>query len=267
MVTQAEDFKFVQSLLYEDELINSPMIRLLDTPEPDALVWMNNAPEAGGVLFVQSPGVGTWDAAQYPVPWRRVWLESCSPSGVDGLLEYLPKNRELLFKFHRPWIAAHVTRRLPLARKQALRYLTLPADRFVDRPKHGVMQLTSAHVGQVVDLMTRTGRSTENLRQALSHPDAAAFGCFCDGRLVSGAYVEPRTKRTAEICALYTHRSHRGQGLAASVVSAATAWILERGNLPVYATRVTNAASIRLAQTIGYTVYGEIAHYYCSGVS
>jgi len=67
---------------------------------------------------------------------------------------------------------------------------------------------------------------------------------------------------TASPTALQTREAHQGQGFAASVVSVATRWILEKGKLPVYAARKMNVPSIRLAQRIGYRKYGRIDHYY-----
>ena len=267
MITKTRNFTQVQSLLYEDELINSPMIRLLATLGLDIEIWLDSAPTSNGVLFIQSPCSGTWDAAQYPLNWKRVWIQSLSTYGVDALIERLPNHHELLFKFHRPWMATYLAQRLELERKLTLFYFTLTLSDFVDRRRHNVTQFTTDPTAQAAELLKNSGRSVDNLRQTFAHPDAAVFGILQEGQLVSGAFVEPRTKRTMEICSVYTHENYRGQGLAASVVSAATHWILEQGKFPVYATRTTNAVSMHLAQSIGYMKYGQVEHYYCPSIS
>ena len=266
MVQKTTDVKLVQSLLYTDEFINSPMIRLLDIPNLDVQMWVNDTGHSSDVLLVKSTAPGTWDAAQYPAQWKRVWLEALTGQGANVLLDYVPKGEPFIFKFHRPWLAAYFTRVLPLEWKQTLCYFTLAADGFTDRQSHEVVQLSWEHMSEATALLQHSGRSIDNLQQAFSHPQAAVFGYFQDGALVSSAFVDPRTKRTLEICAVYTAEKHRGQGLAASVVSAATRWILEQGKMPVYATRITNAASMSLAQSLGFTEYGQVSHYYCAGL-
>ena len=133
---------------------------------------------------------------------------------------------------------------------------------FVDRREHDVIELAAHHIPQAIDLFTHSGRMANHLQQIFVQPDTAVFGVFQGEELISGAFVEPRTQRTMEICALQTRKAHQGEGLATSVVSVATRWILDRGKLPVYAARKMNVPSIRLAQRIGYRKYGRIDHYY-----
>ncbi len=59
MITETTDFKGVQSLLYEDELVNAPMIRLLNAPPANLEIWLDSMPQSSGVLFIQPPQPGT----------------------------------------------------------------------------------------------------------------------------------------------------------------------------------------------------------------
>ena len=159
MITQTTDFEGVQSLLYEDELVNAPMIRLLNAPPANLEIWLDSMPQSSGVLFIQPPQPGTWDAAQYPMCWQRIWIQSLSTAGVDGLIDRLPSKREFLFKLHRPWIAAHLMGRLSLEWKGGLSYFMLIPCDFVDRREHNVIELAAHHIPQATDLFTHPGRT------------------------------------------------------------------------------------------------------------
>ncbi len=64
-----------------------------------------------------------------------------------------------------------------------------------------------------------------------------------------------------EIGGVYTHPSHRRQGLACQVVETALHSVLSRGYIPRYQVRETNLASMQLAETLGLQAFVTTEHF------
>ncbi len=81
------------------------------------------------------------------------------------------------------------------------------------------------------------------------------------GDVASWAAVKLKDEHVWEI-AVTTEEAYRGRGLAKSVVSAATEYILAEGRVPLYTHDEANPASGRVAQALGFTRFAREA--YCS---
>lgn len=75
-----------------------------------------------------------------------------------------------------------------------------------------------------------------------------------DGRIVSMAAEWRRAEDEWEVAAVGTHPDWRRRGLARAVVSFVTAAILAVGRRASIGTREHNAAMIRTAESVGYTL-------------
>lgn len=82
------------------------------------------------------------------------------------------------------------------------------------------------------------------------------FGVFRSQELISRSSIKTESDEAWEI-AVTTSEQHRRRGLGASVVSRATDHILTQGKLALYNCDVTNIASLRLAQSLGYRVFAR----------
>jgi GNAT superfamily N-acetyltransferase len=82
----------------------------------------------------------------------------------------------------------------------------------------------------------------------------AVFGLTIDGRVVSRAAVKPLSDAVWDL-SVETLTQYRGRGYAKSVVSAAVKHILARGVLAGWGCDRTNAASLRLARSVGFRQY------------
>ena len=81
-------------------------------------------------------------------------------------------------------------------------------------------------------------------------------GWFAEARLISAAAVQVWGDSIGEIF-VDTLAQHRRRGYARMVTRAATRWLLEETSLiPQYDAELTNPASLRVAQAIGYEPYG-----------
>ena len=83
-----------------------------------------------------------------------------------------------------------------------------------------------------------------------------ATGVLHKGDVVSYADYAAMSLLVSSI-AVFTAPDYRGQGLGASVVSAATEEILELGKIPIYCTDSGNGASLALCQSLGYMRFGQ----------
>jgi GNAT superfamily N-acetyltransferase len=79
-----------------------------------------------------------------------------------------------------------------------------------------------------------------------------------DGRIVAVAAAGCPTPLTEEVRAVWVTAELRQQGLGRAVVAAATRDILSRGLMPTYTTGLSNIASQRTAESVGYTRQGEM---------
>lgn len=97
-----------------------------------------------------------------------------------------------------------------------------------------------------------------SLAWSLDDPErwVAAFGLFAGHELISAAVVQVWGDSIGEIF-VDTLAQHRRRGYARMVTRAATRWLLEETSLiPQYDAELTNPASLRVAQAIGYEPYG-----------
>jgi ribosomal protein S18 acetylase RimI-like enzyme len=109
--------------------------------------------------------------------------------------------------------------------------------------------LTETDVPEILDLVERTrpgpfGKRTIELGRYL--------GLRHEGRLVAMAGERLRLPGWTEISAVCTDPDFRGRGLAARLILAVAAGILERGDLPFLHTAADNTAAIRLYERLGF---------------
>lgn len=83
------------------------------------------------------------------------------------------------------------------------------------------------------------------------------FGAIVDGRLVAAASMYPWDDSTLADLGVITLPEVRGQGFARATVRAMSAEALRRGHEPQYRCQLDNAASIALAASAGFALYGD----------
>ena len=83
------------------------------------------------------------------------------------------------------------------------------------------------------------------------------FGAIADGRIVAAASMYPWDDSTLADLGVITLPDVRGQGFARATVRAMSAEALRRGYEPQYRCQLDNAASIALAESAGFTLFGD----------
>ena len=81
-----------------------------------------------------------------------------------------------------------------------------------------------------------------------------------DGRLAAGAGINWQTDKFAEIN-VEVDGIQRRQGYGKSVVAALCSWIMDGGRKPIYVVAADNAASISLAEEVGFVDLGIRTHF------
>jgi len=83
----------------------------------------------------------------------------------------------------------------------------------------------------------------------------AAFGIRDGDSLVSNAQLTNTGNPPFLAVGVGTHPDYQGKGYAKACVSAATAFALSSGNIPLYSTQATNRPSLDVACVLGYHEY------------
>jgi RimJ/RimL family protein N-acetyltransferase len=103
---------------------------------------------------------------------------------------------------------------------------------------------------------------TESAPYYLDQQHAPCVGVILDGRLVSIAHSSRQTPSAYEL-GINTLPEARRQGHAKAATILWTALVQQKGLIPIYSAFAWNTASLRLAQSIGYTprikgIYGPV---------
>jgi len=83
------------------------------------------------------------------------------------------------------------------------------------------------------------------------------FGTFVDGRLVAAASMYPWSDTQLADLGVITLPEYRGHGLARATVRAISDAAIGAGYEPQYRCQLDNAASIALARSAGFALFGE----------
>lgn len=100
-------------------------------------------------------------------------------------------------------------------------------------------------------------RSTKD-RRTPAASTALRFQIESQGQVMAMSGTNWRSPDFAEVF-VYVHPRGRGRGWGKSVVSACTAALLAEGQRPLYMVEEENKASIRIAESLGYTETGDHA--------
>jgi ribosomal protein S18 acetylase RimI-like enzyme len=115
--------------------------------------------------------------------------------------------------------------------------------------------LTETDVPEILDLVERT-KPGPFLKRTIEM--GRYLGIRRGGRLVAMAGERLRPPGWTEVSAVCTDPEFRGQGLAARLVLAVAAGILERGDLPFLHTAADNTDAIRLYERLGFELHHPV---------
>jgi ribosomal protein S18 acetylase RimI-like enzyme len=209
-----------------------------DTP-PDA--------EPAGVLVTGREGINGRLTAR---------IATADAAALDALIAAFPRGVSRI-AVHRAWMLPALTEALHLSPDDDPDVLFSLAA-MPTHPAPGVRPLTMADVPMMAASATLWGRL--GLVDAL-RAGFRPFGVVRGARVVACAMAANVTEWTEEVMSVWTAPRHRGQGLATAVVAATAADIIARGKTATYVAAITNHASQRVAEKIGFQRAYEIAAY------
>jgi hypothetical protein len=91
---------------------------------------------------------------------------------------------------------------------------------------------------------------------AVDEPGAGRFGVVEDGALLASANVQLWGETIGRL-GVFTAAQARRRGLGAKVGSAAAQFSLDLGGIPQWRSRMTNLSSARVAERLGFVVFGR----------
>jgi RimJ/RimL family protein N-acetyltransferase len=226
-------------------------IRALDTYAEAVLACPPAVARKGGVNLLSAPsrGLPAWHGFTMPIV-ALSFAQGAVVAARPDLLE--PLRRELGSDAHQSYLDGSSFRRLWRAVQRCTpNAFTLAGDfRAADRSTFS----PSATAARAEHLAEEDAAAL-HLRTRF---DGAIFGVRGPhGRLLSWAALKNKSDRVWEI-AVATEADYRGRGYARDVVSAATAFTLDQGRLPIYIHDRDNGTSAFVARAVGFQLYAEI---------
>ncbi|MFB9330364.1 GNAT family N-acetyltransferase [Paenibacillus aurantiacus] len=204
-----------------------------------------------------------YDAKTYPDASHIVFLAGTDADLLDQLVGELSLNQPLVFKVQRAEYEALLRNRLTLERKRAFHTYSIGKGDLVKLPSRDVAEERRLNAA-LLPLWMANGYAREEL-EVMFVGGARSYTLYEQGSPVSTCLAFPNYGKVWEIGAVHTLASHRGRGLAAQVVGAAAASLIERGLVPRYHVEAGNAASIALAEKLGFTHEVELVHLHYAG--
>ncbi|GAC1321689.1 MAG: hypothetical protein NVSMB2_18640 [Chloroflexota bacterium] len=226
-------------------------IKALDAYAASVLTCPPALARKGGVHLLQadSRGLPTWHGFTMPIvalSFSQGAVIACRPD----LLERM--RAELGSDAHQSYLDGAGLRRLWRAVQHCTpNAFTLAGDL---RAADGATFEPSSTVARA-ELIDDEDTAALHLRTRFDGPIFGVRGPH--GRLISWAALKLKSDAVWEL-AVATEPDYRGRGFARDTVSAAAAFTLERGRVPIYIHDRDNGTSAFVARSIGFQLYGEI---------
>jgi ribosomal protein S18 acetylase RimI-like enzyme len=178
------------------------------------------------------------------------------PDALSALIRAIPPGTTR-FVVERAWMLPMLAARLRLIPEDDPETLfslaTMPT-----LPAPGVRLLAMADAPMMAASATLWGRM--GLIDAL-RAGFRPFGIVHGARVIACAMAANVTDWTEEVMSVWTAPRHRNEGFATAVVAATAADIIARGRIATYVASVTNGASQRVAEKVGFQRAYDIVAY------
>ncbi len=245
------------SYLERDVLRNIVPLKMI-TAFPNATQVHHVSSALGqGVLVLLSASAFDYDRETYPTA-RFVALVSSDDAAITReLIEFVLHDEKIVFKLASDRDLEVIRARWNLERTRGFLSFTSESSFTSDA---GV-GLTLEPSDAVFELFASQGHNRAWLGPLLISNRAFACVLQQDGAPVSACFAFQNYGAVWEIGGVLTAPEFRGRGLAGRVVRTALAELEARGLTPRYQVIESNAASIRLAQSLGLTHFLSIEHW------
>lgn len=176
-------------------------------------------------------------------------LHALEPAAAKTVLEAVPVGPAFFFLTEEWPIALLEPRAQELQPRSAWLFGLNPED-FVDLQAHEVQPVTVEWAGRIAKLWEPDWPSELYVRSRIEK--GSSCGIYEDDQLVAWAMTHFETDRVSMMGFLHVLEEYRRKGYAKSVGSALIKDILGRGKIPALHIYVDNAASLELAEELGF---------------
>lgn len=213
--------------------------------------------EGAATLVLLETSASSYDRETYPDATVAVFIESDHPTLTAALLAHVPRAVGVVFKLSRDADLAPIGARFAVTRRTAFVSFTSSGASEADPD----VRVTPAPADAAFGLFATQGHDRAWLEPLLRADKAFACVLERDGEVRCACFAFENFGPVWEVGGVVTAPAHRRQGLGSRVVRTALAELAKRGLAPRYQVEENNAASIRLASSVGLAPFLTIVHY------
>ena len=223
-----------------------------------SVAQVSTGPSVGTMVLLDT-SASAYDRETYPEAMMAALISSDGPELTRNLIGVLPRQRDIVFKLSNDADRDVIAERFPISR--ATSFLSFTAGQPAGFVADANVSITTSASGAMLGLFESQGHAREWLCPLLS--SGRAFTCTLeqDGEPRSVCLAFENYRQIWEVGGVVTPVQHRGLGLASRVVRSALAEVQRRGLVPRYQVNEGNAASIRLAASVGLRQFLQLTHF------
>lgn len=240
-----------------DPLGNVVLLKHLQAYPQHTRAFQRRSSSGFATLVLLDAAASDYDRKTYPTAAHAALIRSDHAALTEALLAELPVDGGIVFKLCSAAERDIVQRRYPLARRTSFLSFT--------SPEQGPGRNGVAISGTATDAMHGLYRMQDHQQDWLSPLLASgrAFTCMVGSgdEPLSVCFAFESYGKVWEIGGVVTRADQRGRGLGSRVVGAALGELARRGLLARYQVHEDNAASIRLAESLGMKTLLRLTHY------
>ena len=249
----------VLEFLHRDPLRNIVHLKVLSTYAKHVRSFYFTDGDEDGVLFLLPTKVTTYESVTYPETEFVVYVTSVSPHITALMLDTIPTDYNLIFKFTSAADSDVFKQHLPLQRYTGFLNYTCAADRLFTPSKDVVIskQLDK----RLLPLFHQNGYQSTEIETYFAMGKIMSFTIFENGEPVSTCLAYENYGPVWEIGMVYTAEAARRKGYGRVVVETAVSTLLKHKHIPRYQMDEKNLPSKALAERIGLQWFMTTEHY------
>lgn len=243
-------------LLRTDPLRHIVSLKMLTRFGPQMTLRFAGEAQAWALLSLLPSQCFEYDARTYPTSRFIALIDGTSEALQLELLDQLP-SEELVVKTYTSSLRHYLVSQRAGTRVATFASFSAPPS--LALPRSSVSYESFELSTEASQLFERAGYGLEELERSF-RDGSRWFGIEREGALVGGCFVFRNFDAVWEIAGVFTDPRFRRQGLAATVVRAATAYLLSAGCVPRYQVTVANLASMQVAHAVGLREFIRVDH-------
>jgi RimJ/RimL family protein N-acetyltransferase len=247
----------VLKVLRRNPLRNVVLLKLLHASPEGSIVHQVVHGDGAATLLLLDHQFSPFDRIAYPAAEASAVISSDRPDLTRELLKFFPRGCNLVFKLSSEADRQILAEEFPLDRQTA--YLSYTSGGIPLNDAGAEIGLDVAEAP--FQMFLPQGHSSEWLAPLIASGRAFTSVVEEGGEAVSACFAFQIDGSVWEIGGVYTLPEQRGRRLAFRVVHATLMELARRGYVPRYQVAEENAASIRLAETLGMRRYLILTHY------